>query len=78
MYAFLIRVDSEENMNRWYLVFIQATLLEPIAVMCMWGSRDTAYQQTKVTPVATLQEAEILAEKIVKDKIKRGYILQQN
>jgi predicted DNA-binding WGR domain protein len=76
MRAFLTKVDPDENINRWYLVFVQATLLDPMAVTCMWGSRETTWQQIRVIPAPNLCEAERLAEKIVRQKLKRGYELQ--
>lgn len=76
MRAFLTKVDPDENINRWYLVFVQATLLDPMAVTCMWGSRETTWQQLRILPAASLHEAEVLAGKIIRGKIKRGYVQQ--
>jgi hypothetical protein len=42
MAALLKRFEPEENVNRWYLVHVQPTLFEPIAVICAWGSWETA------------------------------------
>ena len=73
MLTVLHRIDPDENMDRWYLVTIQATLFDPIAVICQYGSRHRAWQQTRVIPVANAAEAEELAAKIVKAKVGRGY-----
>jgi predicted DNA-binding WGR domain protein len=34
MLNILRRIDTDENTDRWYLVAIQATLLDPVAVVC--------------------------------------------
>ena len=70
----LIRVDLEKHMDRRYSVVIQPTLLDPVAVVCLWGSRRSSYQRMQVHPVATREEAQEVAEKIVRGKIRRGYL----
>lgn len=69
----LIRVDTVKRMNRRYSVLVQPTLLEPVAVVCLWGSRRSSYQRAQVHAAATPAEAEALAEKIVRAKLRRGY-----
>jgi predicted DNA-binding WGR domain protein len=75
MSATLIRVDPEKRMNRRYSVIVQPTLLDPVAVVCVWGSRRSNYQRVQVHPAATPEEAQETAEKIVRVKIRRGYRL---
>lgn len=70
----LIRVDLEKHMDRRYSVYVQPTLLEPVAVVCVWGSRRSSYQRLQVHDATTLEEAQMVAEKIVRAKIRRGYI----
>ena len=60
MLTILRRIDPDENMDRWYLVTIQARLFDPIAVVCQYGSRHTAWQMTRLIPVADAAEAEEL------------------
>jgi len=69
----LIRVDLEKHMDRRYSVAIQPTLLDSIAVVCVWGGRRSSYQRLQVHPVSTREEAERIAEMIVRRKIRRGY-----
>ena len=57
MLTFLKRVDPEEHMDRWYMVFVQATLFEPVAVICAWGNRRNSYQQLRVLPARSDDEA---------------------
>lgn len=73
MHVFLRRIDPDENMNRWYMITVQATLLDPIAVVCAYGNWDTAWQQMRVHPVSSQTEAQDLAEDILRQKLKRGY-----
>jgi len=44
MGTLLKRIDREEHVNRWYFVTVQATLLDPVAVVTAWGSRENEYQ----------------------------------
>ena len=71
----LIRVDLEKHMDRRYSVAIQPTLLDPVAVVCVWGSRRSSYQRLQVHPAASQEEAQEVAERIVRAKIRRGYLL---
>ena len=75
MFTFLKRVDPEENMDRWYMVFVQASLLDPMAVICAWGNRRNSYQQLRVLPATSREEALETAQNIVKQKLARGYEL---
>ena len=75
MFTFLKRVDPEENMDRWYMVFVQASLLDPVAVICAWGNRRNSYQQLRVLPAASWEEALETAQHMVKQKLARGYEL---
>ena len=69
----LTRIEPDARMNRWYLVNVQPTLLDEIAVVCAWGSRETSFQQTRIIPVHSQVQAQNLAADIVKKKIGRGY-----
>ena len=73
MFISLKRVDPEEHMDRWYMVFVQASLLDPVAVICAWGNRRNSYQQLRVLPAASQEEALARAAEIVKMKLARGY-----
>lgn len=73
MVVLLRRFNPEENMNRWYMVQIQPTLLDPIAVICSWGNRDTSWARSRILPMDSLEQAKEEAEKIIAAKIKRGY-----
>jgi len=73
MFTFLKRVDPDNNMDRWYMVFVQASLLDPVAVICAWGNRRNSYQQLRVLPAASWEEALQAAQGIVKQKLGRGY-----
>ena len=77
MNANLIRVDPERRMNRRYSVAVQPTLLDPLAVVCVWGSRRGGYQRARAYPVPTTTEGRKLAEKIVRAKVRRGYVPEQ-
>lgn len=69
----LNHVEPIENLNRWYLVSIQATLFFPCAVIIAWGRRDNDFQQWRAIPIETPAQAQELANRIVKKKLQRGY-----
>lgn len=69
----LSHVEPTDNLNRWYLVSIQSTLLFPCAVVIAWGRRDNDFQQWRAIPVETPDQAQELANRIVKKKLQRGY-----
>lgn len=69
----LVRIDHEKRMDRWYAVFATMTLFGEPAVLCMWGSRRTAYQRHRLIPCRSPQEARELAERILRRKQGRGY-----
>lgn len=75
MFAVIKRVEPEEHMDRWYLIAVQETLFEPLAVVCAWGSRETSYQQMRILPADSVDNAQALAVRIIAQKLKRGYVL---
>jgi predicted DNA-binding WGR domain protein len=75
MVTTLIHVDHDKHMDRRYTVAVQPTLLDPVAVVCVWGSRRGRYQRLRVLPAASAQEGHQLADRIVQQKVRRGYVL---
>jgi predicted DNA-binding WGR domain protein len=73
MMTLLVRIEPEKKMDRWYMIGVQPTLLDPWAVICAWGSRRTNYQRVQVLPMESLEAAREVADVIVKKKIRRGY-----
>lgn len=73
----LSRIDPERRMDRRYSVAVQPTLLDPLAVVCVWGSRRGGYQRARAYPVLTVAEGQILANNILRTKVRRGYIPEQ-
>ncbi len=77
MFTLLTRIDPDEQMNRWYIVAVQSTLFEPIAVITAWGSRNSDWQQWRAFPAESLAAAQETAESIIIAKQKRGYQIVQ-
>lgn len=73
MFTILVRTEPEEAIDRWYLVAVQATLFDPQALILAWGSRQNAWQQVRVAPAASREQALQEAHKIVAQKVRRGY-----
>ncbi len=69
----MVRIEPEENMNRWYSVSVQPTLLDPWAVICAWGNRRTNYIRLRVLPAQSSTASTRLARDIVGRKLRRGY-----
>jgi predicted DNA-binding WGR domain protein len=69
----LTRVDPDRHMDRWYSVTVQPTLLDPVAVVCAWGSRRSRYQRLRVLPAPSAAAAQAQADRIVRAKQRRGY-----
>jgi len=75
MMALLVHIEPEINMDRWYSVRVQPTLLDPCAVICAWGNRRTRYMRVRLLPAESLKAAEEIAADIVAQKVRRGYFL---
>ena len=73
--AILERTDPDRSIDRWYSVAIQQTLLDSIAVVCVYGNRCSSWQKAYALSAESIEEAEMVASKIVFKKIHRGYIL---
>jgi len=71
----LIKINPQKQMYRYYEISIQATLFEPYAVLCAWGSLLTAFRRQRLIPASNLAEAELLAGRVLQKKLKRGYVL---
>jgi len=73
----LVRIEPEKNMNRWYSVSIQPTLLDPWAVVCAWGRWHTGYQRVRVLSAESPEAAEEMAAEVVAQKLHRGYLVRR-
>ena len=70
----LVKVDHLKHMYRWYSVGIQTTLVDGIAVIYGWGSLKSSFQLWRTTPVSSLEEAEKMVDRILRERLKKGYI----
>lgn len=68
----LHRINFEKNEARFYLVEAAPSLFDPHTVLRVWG-RIGGAQQRKITPCGSAVEAEKLAERLIRQKLKRGY-----
>jgi len=69
----LYRVDPKKLVYRWYVVWVQPTLLDRWAVICSWGSLRSNYSRQRAIPSESREKAEELAAKIVEMKLGKGY-----
>ena len=77
MLTLMTRIEPEKNMDRWYSVSVQPTLLEPWAVVCAWGRRHTGYQRVRVVLADSSETAEEIAAGVVAQKLRRGYSVRR-
>ncbi len=68
----LHRLNPDKNASRFYLVEVGPSLLDPYSVMRVWG-RIGGHQRSMVSPCASMEEAQTLADRLVRRRIKRGY-----
>ncbi len=72
MSVLLHRVNLEKNASRFYLVEVGPSLLDPYSVKRVWG-RMGGHQRSMVSPCASAEEAQALADRLVRRRIGRGY-----
>jgi len=65
MFTLMTRIEPEKNMDRWYSVSVQPTLLDSVAVVCAWGRRHTGYQRVRVLLADSSETAEEIAAGVV-------------
>lgn len=73
MYTLLRRIDPTAQIDRWYMVAVQPSLLDDIAIICAYGNRRNEWQQLYVLPAASQADALTQADAIVARKLRRGY-----
>lgn len=66
------RVEVSRNINRFYLVSWQPTLLETGAVVRLYG-RKAVTQRLLITPFSSLEAAWPLIRSIIKTRLRHGY-----
>lgn len=74
MITYLTSVNPSANRARFYRVAVEPTLLGDVCVTRSWGRIGGAEQRLAPLPVGDMDTAEMLAGKIVREKLKRGYV----
>lgn len=74
----LIKINPEKRMYRWYAVGIQDTLVDGIAVIYGWGSLKSTFQHWRTIRVGSQKEAEMIAQRILEKRQRRGYVYRRN
>jgi hypothetical protein len=72
----MIKIDREKSMYRWYAIGIQSTLMDGVAIIYGWGSLRSTFQQWHSIRVHSYQEAEMIVNRMVNKRQKRGYIFE--
>lgn len=72
MFILLHRINPARNEARFYLLATGPTLLDEHAVIRSWG-RIGGHQRWLISPCASHAEADRLASRLLKQKLKHGY-----
>lgn len=72
----LHRIRPEQNERRFYFIAIGPALFDPLAVVRIWG-RIGGHQRALVTPCASTADAQTLAARLVRRRLRHGYHLVQ-
>jgi hypothetical protein len=72
----LVKINPNKKMYRWYAIGIQKTLVDGIAVIYGWGSLKSTFQQWRALQVGSKKEAEMIVQRMVLIRQKRGYAIK--
>ena len=72
----LYRLNPDQNEKRFYWIQISPSLLDPWAVIRIWG-RIGESQRILVTPCADEHAAIALGQRLLKKRLNRGYTIQK-
>lgn len=61
------------NCYRWYRVWVQPDLFGTWATWTAWGRMGSPRYRQRLYPMASLDDAEHLASRIIQRKMRRGY-----
>lgn len=70
--AHLYRISPEANMARYYSIDLAPTLFGEISVLRRWGRIGTR-GQTRIETWLSMIEAEAAANRVLRQKSRRGY-----
>ena len=72
-WTWLTQVEPNENKDRFYAVGVQPTLLDPFALIRLWGSRSTSAQRMMIEPYPDPETARMAADRLICEKVRGGY-----
>ena len=75
MFTILRRIEPDENINRWYVVSVQPSLIDSVSMVIAYGNARNAWQKLRVVPVDNYSEAEDQAQQLIDKKVARGYVI---
>jgi predicted DNA-binding WGR domain protein len=70
----LHRINPEKNEARYYRVEVRPCISSFYAVHRVWGRIGRRRSGFLIMPCGSAEEAKVLAEKVARRKLKRGYI----
>ncbi len=72
MVTLLHRINVEKNEARFYMVQVGPSLLEQHCVLRIWG-RIGGHQRSMISSCDSDEDAQRLADRVVRRRLKRGY-----
>lgn len=76
MVTVLHKVNPEANCRRFYRVAVESSLFDEITLTRAWGRIGGKRRQLAPTAYSDQKAATKAAEKIIREKVKKGYIAQ--
>jgi predicted DNA-binding WGR domain protein len=74
-WTWLQHMDYGQNVNHFYLVGVQPSLFDNVALIRFWGSRQNTSQRVIVQPFDDQASARAAADRLIQQKVKRGYLI---
>jgi predicted DNA-binding WGR domain protein len=77
MVTLLCKVNPKKNCRRFYRVAVESTLFDEICLTRTWGRLGGKARQLEPMPFVDPVAAEKAASKIIRSKLKRGYVVKE-
>ncbi len=72
-WTWLERVEPQKRVNRWYAIGVQPDLFGQLVLVRYWGSRGTRAQRLQAEPFEDGEAARVAADRLIQEKMGRGY-----
>jgi predicted DNA-binding WGR domain protein len=70
-WTWLERIDPADHANRFYLVGVQPSLFDDVALIRIWGSRESGSQRLRVEAQPDWDTARERADRVIRGKVRQ-------